>query len=65
MDSQFGIVEASQELLTGTPLPCRRRMPTQNLESWTAASVTGSALSLLLALPRALVLVPAVIRRRA
>ena len=65
MDSQFRVVETLQEPLAGTPLPCRRRMPPQNLESWTAASVTGSALSLLLALPRALVLVPAVIRRRA
>lgn len=65
MDSQSRAFETSHESVSGTPLPCHRRMKAQELESWTAATVAGSLASLLLAVPRALALAPAVIRRRA
>lgn len=53
------------ELYTvGTPPTCYRAMPVQNLEAGTPAQVLGTLATILLALPRALVLAPALIRRR-
>lgn len=49
----------------GTPLPCRRAMPAQALTAWTPVAVVGALFSAVLAVPRALVLAPSVIRRRA
>jgi hypothetical protein len=40
-------------------------MPAQTLTAWTPAAVLGALFSAVLAVPRALVLAPAAIRRRA
>lgn len=48
-----------------TPLPCRRIMPAQALTAWTPVTVVGALFSAILAVPRALVLAPSLIRRRA
>lgn len=54
-----------QSVSTGTPLPCRRAMSAQVLTAWTPVAVVGALFSAILAVPRALVLAPSVIRRRA
>lgn len=58
--------ESSQDpaLWSATPTPCYRAMPVASLEPGTPASVLGSLFTILLALPRALVSAPALIRRR-
>lgn len=67
MDSQSRLFESPVEsgFSPATPMPCRRAMPRQALTAWTPAAVVGALFSAVLALPRALVLAPAVIRRRA
>jgi hypothetical protein len=47
-----------------TPPACYRAMPVQSLEPGTPASLLGSLFTIALALPRALVRAPALIRRR-
>ncbi|MDB5739133.1 MAG: hypothetical protein JWP16_173 [Alphaproteobacteria bacterium] len=66
MDSQSRAFESSAEpvlLSAGTPLSCPRTMPVQALTPRTPASVIGALFTALFALPRALVLAPAVISR--
>lgn len=65
MDSQRAFEGSAEPVLSaaGTPLSCPRTMPVQALTAWTPASVVGALLMLVLALPRALVLAPAVISR--
>lgn len=68
MDSQGRAFEQALDgelHVAGTPLRCPRAMPVQNLTPWTPASVAGDLITALLAVPRALVLAPAVLRRRA
>jgi hypothetical protein len=55
--------DESALLSAGTPLPCRRAMSAQPLTARTPASLAGALFSALLAVPRALVLAPAVIGR--
>jgi hypothetical protein len=67
MDSDIRLFESSAEagFSVGTPMPCRRVMRAATLIAWTPAAVVGALFSAVLAVPRALVLAPAVIRRRA
>lgn len=67
MDSDSRLFEASVEtgFAGGAPMPCRRAMAPAVLAAWTPATVIGAVFSAVLAVPRALVLAPAVIRRRA
>ena len=58
-------VPAEASFSAGAPMPCRRGMPVATLTAWTPAAVLGTVASALLAVPRALVLAPAIIRRRA
>lgn len=51
-------------LWPATPPSCYRAMPVASLESGTPASVLGGFFTILLAVPRALVSAPALIRRR-
>lgn len=64
-DSRAFEVPAEAGFSPGAPMPCRRSMPVATLTAWTPAAVLGTVVSALLAVPRALVLAPAVIRRRA
>ncbi len=48
----------------GTPPVCHRAMPVASLEPGAPVNLLGIVLTMLLALPRALVLAPALIRRR-
>lgn len=50
-------------LSAGIPLPCPRAMPVQTLTDPTPASFVGTLFTAVFALPRALVLAPAVISR--
>jgi ABC-type nickel/cobalt efflux system permease component RcnA len=50
-------------LSAGIPLPCPRAMPVQTLTDPTSASIAGTLFTAVFALPRALVLAPAVISR--
>lgn len=67
MNSQSHLFEASIEgsFSPAAPMPCRRAMPAATLTAWTPAAILGTLFSAVLAVPRALVLAPAVIRRRA
>lgn len=67
MDSQSHIFEAPVEgpFSPAAPMPCRHAMPAAVLTAWTPAAVLGALFSAVLAVPRALVLAPAAIRRRA
>lgn len=67
MDCESRLFESPVETVfpAGTPLPCRHAMPVATLTAWTPAAVLGAVFSAVLAVPRALVLAPAVIRRRA
>ncbi len=56
--------ESDSESLAGTPPACRRAMTPQSLEPGAPVAVLGDLVTTLLALPRALVLAPALIRRR-
>jgi hypothetical protein len=55
---------AEADLYTATPARCYRAMPAQNLDASTPGHVLGVVASTLLALPRAMVMAPALIRRR-
>ncbi len=66
MDTQSRASEPSAEsalLSVGTPLPCYRTMPIQSVTAWSPAAFIGALLMAVLAVPRALVLAPAVISR--
>ena len=64
MDSQSLAFESHAEPVSaGAPLPCPRTMSAQPLTAWTLASVVGTLLTALLAVPRALVLAPVLISR--
>jgi hypothetical protein len=66
MDSQSRTSENHAEavlLSAGAPLRCPRTMPVQTLTDPTPASIAGTLFTALFALPRALVLAPAVIGR--
>jgi hypothetical protein len=66
MDSQSRAFEGHAEaaaLSAGTPLPCPRTMSVQVLADRSAASLIGTLFTALFAVPRALVLAPAVISR--
>ncbi|MCU1386540.1 MAG: hypothetical protein JWL71_5237 [Acidobacteria bacterium] len=65
MDSQSRAFESHEPALlsAGTPLPCPRTMPVQALTDRSAASLIGALFTAVFALPRALVLAPAVISR--
>jgi len=67
MDSDPRAFEASHDAFAspGTPLACRRAMPAQKLEAWTPVAILGALVSAVLAVPRALVMAPSLIRRRA
>lgn len=68
MDSHSRAFESPAEsslASPATPLPCPQVMRPQTITVWTPYRVLGAMLMLLLAVPRTLVLVPAVIRRRA
>lgn len=67
MDSQSRAFESSVEsspAVVAAPLTCPRAMHPQTLTVWTPFSILGSLVMALLTLPRALVLAPAVNRRR-
>jgi hypothetical protein len=55
---------ANADLYTATPPRCYRAMPAQKLEPSTPGHVLGAVATTILALPRAMVLAPALIRRR-
>ena len=64
MDSQSRVFESHAEPVSaGTPLACPRTMSAQPLTAWTPASVVGTLFTALIAVPRALVLAPAMINR--
>ncbi len=63
MSSEFS-VEPVELYTAATPPPCHRAMKPQSLEPGKPATILGELVTLLLALPRALVLAPALIRRR-
>jgi len=68
MDLNPRTFETSQDAVpasVGTPLACRRAMPAQKLEAWTPVAILGALVSAVLAVPRALVMAPSFIRRRA
>lgn len=66
MDSQSRPFEAPLEMLpVATPLPCPRPMRPQTITVWTPYRILGTALMVLLTVPRILALAPAVARRRA
>ena len=63
MDSQSRAFEASLDAgLSGTPLPCVRRMRPQPVVVWTPARILGALFGLILSVPRAAVMAPALVR---
>ncbi len=65
MDSQSRAFESSLEPdLAGVPLRCPRPMLAQPVVVWTPARVLGALFSLILSVPRAAVMAPAVLRNR-
>ncbi|HEY0266155.1 MAG TPA: hypothetical protein VGC16_05340 [Rhizomicrobium sp.] len=65
MDSQSRAFESSHDshlLAAGTPLRCPRPMVAQPVVVWTPARVLGALFSVILSVPRAALMAPAVIR---
>ena len=65
MDSQSRVFESPfgvDDSVVGTPLRCPRPMIAQPVVVWTPARVLGALFSMMLVVPRAALMAPAVIR---
>jgi hypothetical protein len=65
MDSQSLILESPfgvEGMVAGTPLRCPRPMIAQPVVVWTPARILGALFSIMLSVPRAALMAPAVIR---